>query len=147
MRANLIILIAILAILASAAGVAGVASATGAPTAANATTLTRAPYLQLGTDHSITIRWRTDGPTDSRVSFGPSPTNLTDSTTLPDSTIEHEVLLEELNADTIYYYSIGSSTELLAGADPDHWFLTAPATGTDTPTRVWVLGDSGTADA
>jgi len=49
--------------------------------------------------------------------------------------------------DTAYYYAVGTSAAALAGDDADHVFVTAPATGTSAPTRVWVLGDSGTADA
>lgn len=29
----------------------------------------------------------------------------------------------------------------------DHLFVTSPVTGTGKPTRIWVLGDSGTANA
>ncbi len=36
---------------------------------------------------------------------------------------------------------------MLAGDDANHFFLTPPMTGTAKPTRVWILGDSGTADA
>ncbi|MCB0376726.1 MAG: hypothetical protein KDD04_12475, partial [Sinomicrobium sp.] len=39
---------------------------------APAQTITRGPYLQLGTDTSIIIRWRTDLATDSKVWFGAS---------------------------------------------------------------------------
>jgi hypothetical protein len=35
----------------------------------------------------------------------------------------------------------------MAGGDSNHTFLTAPTAGTAAPTRIWVLGDSGTADA
>ena len=34
---------------------------------------------------------------------------------------------------------------MLAGNDANHFFVTAPTTGTPKPTRVWVLGDAGTA--
>ena len=35
-----------------------------------ADSVTRGPYLQLGSDTSVVVRWRTDVPTDSRVSYG-----------------------------------------------------------------------------
>ena len=38
-------------------------------------------------------------------------------------------------------------TATLAGGDANHFFVTSPPPGTPKPTRIWVLGDSGTADA
>ena len=52
-----------------------------------------------------------------------------------------------LAPDTTYYYSVGTTTATLAGNTADHFFVTSPPAGTAKPTRVWVLGDSGTADA
>ena len=37
---------------------------------AYAATVTRGPYLQMGTPSSIVIKWRTDIPSNSRVSCG-----------------------------------------------------------------------------
>src|SRR5439155_1634246 len=36
-------------------------------------TLTRGPYLQLGTPTSLVVRWRTSAPMIGQVQFGPSP--------------------------------------------------------------------------
>jgi len=112
-----------------------------------AAVVVRGPYLQQGSHEQVVVRWRTDVPTDSRVWCGPSPGNLSvcadDATPLAD----HIVLLDTLSADTTYYYAVGSSTEQLAGADADHFFITEPSPGTAKPTRAWILGDSGTADA
>ena len=109
--------------------------------------LQRGPYLQLGTDSSIVVRWRTKNPASSRVAYGTSVGNLDQS--VEDGTLvtEHEVTLAGLTADTTYFYSIGSTTEVLAGGDVDHTFTTAPTTGTAQPTRIWVIGDSGTGNA
>ena len=57
---------------------------------AQAATVTRGPYLQLGTPASIIVRWRTDVATDSRVSYGTVQGTLTSQTddatlTLPGS--------------------------------------------------------------
>src|SRR5207247_7645012 len=49
--------------------------------------------------------------------------------------------------DTQYYYSVGSTTTTLAGGDANHFFFTSPVTGTSKPTRIWVIGDSGTASS
>ncbi len=109
--------------------------------------LTRGPYLQIGTPSAITVRWRTDAATDSRVRYGLSSASL--ATTVDDAvaTTEHVVTLTGLSPNTKYFYSIGSTATTLAGADANHYFLTSPATGSQRPTRIWVLGDAGTGDA
>ena len=56
-------------------------------------------------------------------------------------------MLTGLSPDTTYDYSVGSTTEVMAGDDADHFFVTSPVVGTSKPTRMWVLGDSGTANA
>jgi len=105
----------------------------------------RGPYLQLGTTTSIAVRWRTDSPAESRVRYGLSPTGLTQEESSAIATEEHQVEIRGLLPATTYYYAIGTDTVDLAGGDDDHFFLTAPDPGTPVPTRVWVLGDSGTA--
>jgi hypothetical protein len=110
-------------------------------------TVTRGPYLQQGTPNSVIVRWRTATATDSRVRYGNAPGNLTSSVDAAAVTTEHEVTLNGLTADTTYYYSIGSTSEVFAGDDTEHFLLTSPPPGTAKPTRLWVLGDSGTANA
>lgn len=109
-------------------------------------TLIRGPYLQLGTPTSIVVRWRTSSATSSRVQYGLSPQELSWSAVASGSTTEHVVTLAGLAPDTTYYYAFGSADELLGGGDTSHYFVTAPAVGSDRPVRVWILGDSGTAD-
>jgi hypothetical protein len=108
--------------------------------------LTRGPYLQIGTSESAIIRWRTEEPGLSWAAWGPSPHHL--SSILQDltPTTEHAVQLQGLSPATRYYYAIGDHTGLLAGQDSTHTFRTAPVPGTRGPVRVWVIGDSGTAD-
>jgi hypothetical protein len=48
--------------------------------------------------------------------------------------------------DTQYYYSIGTTSAVLDGDDADHFFVTAPLPGDSRPSRIWILGDSGTAN-
>jgi hypothetical protein len=110
------------------------------------TTITRGPYLQSGSSSSVVVRWRTDENTDSVVAYGVDPTSVTNVVTAATITGEHQVRIEGLAANTRYYYAIGSSTAPLIGADDDHFFTTAPQTGAAVPTRIWVLGDSGTAN-
>ncbi len=109
--------------------------------------VTRGPYLQKGTPTSVVVRWRTDAESDSRVRYGTDPGDLSMSVDDPAPTTEHELTLTGLSPDTKYYYSVGTTTETLAGEDADHFLVTPPAEGTSKPTRIWVIGDSGTADA
>jgi hypothetical protein len=112
--------------------------------AAPAAVVTRGPYLQLASDNSITIRWRTDLGTDSVVRYGTSPDELMRTARDPRPATEHEVTLHGLEPATRYTYSIGSGAETLAGGDAQFTFVTAPRPGTPAPTRIWALGDSGT---
>ena len=119
----------------------------GAVQAASAQTLLRGPYLQTPTSASMVLKWRTDVATDSVVKFGDAPANLTSTVSTPGLTTEHEVTVSGLTADTRYYYSVGATGLALSGPDVGHFFTTTPLPGTSTPTRVWVIGDSGTANA
>jgi acid phosphatase type 7 len=109
--------------------------------------VTRGPYLQIGTPNSTIVRWRTNVATDSRVSFSTTQGSLTSVADDLTQTTEHEVLVPGLSPATTYFYSIGSTTQVLAGNDANHFFVTSPVAGTVVPTRIWVLGDSGTANA
>ncbi|HEX5886894.1 MAG TPA: fibronectin type III domain-containing protein [Pyrinomonadaceae bacterium] len=109
--------------------------------------VTRGPYLQMGTPNSTVVRWRTNIATDSRVSYGATQGSLTSNATNATQTTEHEVLVTGLSPATKYFYSVGSTTQTLAGNDSSHYFVTSPVAGTASPTRIWVLGDSGTANA
>src|SRR3989442_1367503 len=119
--------------------------AAAAPTA-QAASVTRGPYLQMGTPASLVVRWRTDVSTDGRVRYGSSPASLTSSADGTAGT-DHEITVSGPTADTRYYYSVGTTTTTLAGGDTNYFFVTFPPAGTPSPTRIWVLGDSGTADA
>jgi hypothetical protein len=105
--------------------------------------IVRGPYLQLGTPYSVIVRWRTDVPTDSIVRWGTEAGTLSNSITNGTRTTEHEIALTGLTPDTVYYYSVGFSLGVLAEG-PGHFFQTAPMG--PKKTRIWVLGDSGTAD-
>ncbi|MCP3914686.1 MAG: metallophosphoesterase family protein [bacterium] len=108
--------------------------------------VTRGPYLQLGTSTSVRVRWRTEQATDGRVWFGPSAAALT--TIVSDLTVteDHEVELAGLAPGTRYYYAYGSSTGYQGGGDAGHYFETAPAPGSTEAVRLWILGDSGSAN-
>jgi PKD repeat protein len=104
----------------------------------------RGPYLQTETATSIILRWRTDIATDSVVRYGTSPTQLNSTVTAAGVQTEHTVALSGLTADTRYYYSVGNTAGALEGGSVDYTFATAPVAGTAKPTRLWVIGDSGT---
>lgn len=108
--------------------------------------LLRGPYLQNATEEGITVRWRTNAPQDSRLRWGSAPDQLDQLLDDPALTSEHALSLSGLQAETQYYYSVGSSTQVLAGGDAQHSFRTHPEPGSPRPTRIWVIGDSGTAD-
>ncbi len=109
--------------------------------------LARGPYLQRGTPTGTVVRWRTNIPSNSHVAYGLAPGSLTQSVVDSAQVTEHVLALSGLSPDTKYYYSVGTTTSSLAGGDSSHFFVTPPAPGVSKPTRVWVLGDSGTADA
>ncbi len=121
------------------AGLAGLL-ATGA---AGAVQVTRGPYLQLGGPDRITIRWRTDLPTDSCVDYGVVPSALSIRRRDGAPTTEHEITLTGLRPGTEYFYAVGSAAEPLAGGDDAHSFVTAPPAGAVRPVRIWAIGDSG----
>jgi hypothetical protein len=116
-------------------------------TSSSSVTLTRGPYLQLGTPSSTVVRWRTSAPVVGRVQYGQAAGANTWAAEDTVATTEHVVTLTGLLPNTAYYYSVGSGTTVLAGGDATHFFLTPPVAGTSKATRVWVLGDSGTANA
>jgi len=103
--------------------------------------ITRGAYLQQVTPESIVIRWRTDVPSKSKVTYGK---NLLYSQTklVTLMTTEHVVKISGLEPATKYFYTIGSDSIVLQGDSLNH-FLTAPSYGDFVPTRVWVTGDFG----
>src|SRR5262249_42526468 len=109
--------------------------------------IVRGPYLQRGTPESVVVRWRTNRPSDSAVLLGtpggePHPYALSEVVTT-----EHEVEVPGLTPDTVYRYEVGDARHLHAGDQRGERFVTPPPVGTDAPTRIWALGDSGTANS
>lgn len=107
--------------------------------------LLRGPYLQNGSHTNITIRWRTDVATDSRVRYGTNLSDLSFTNAGVIAVSDHEVGLQQLIPDTKYYYAVGNAATQLAGGDTNHFFVTAPLPGLAKNTRLWVIGDAGTA--
>lgn len=102
----------------------------------------RGPYLQGGTAHGATIRFSTSVPIVPTLRYGRSPSALTEIRTGTRRT-DHIFVLEGLEPATRYFYAIEANGQVLAGGYDDFWFRTHPEPGTDRPTRIWVIGDSG----
>jgi hypothetical protein len=115
--------------------------------------LTRGPYLQKAAPTQMTIRWRNTLHDLGRVRYGTNPATLNqtvDEAAAPGpAQFDHVVTLTGLTPNSTYYYSIGSGSDTLAPAGPanplDYTFTTPPTAGTVINTRIWVLGDAGTA--
>lgn len=107
--------------------------------------LTRGPYLQMGNETAITLRWRTNNASDSRVevgtTYGTYPIVVDDATV----TTEHEVRVTGLTPDTKYFYRVGSTTQMLQGGT-DNFFRTVPPESANRKYRFAVFGDCGRND-
>lgn len=114
----------------------------------HAQTLTRGPYLQVGKQDSITIRWRTNVASNSYVTWGTSyvaaPGTYSNSLTQDVATpvTEHIVRIGGLSADTKYWYSIGTTTTVLQQTNTNY-FLTLPPSNTTRKLRFLAIGDCG----
>lgn len=97
----------------------------------------RGPYLQNACEEAITIRWRSRSPTYGRIDYWESGSDQRLFRKEPVPTTEHSIRVSGLQAGTSYAYRI-------AGNDATHTFRTLPKAQVAAPTRVWIIGDSGT---
>ena len=104
----------------------------------------RQPYLQLTTPTSVTVVWRTDTTSDSRVHYGTVQGSLTSTVTNATVTANHIVTITGLTPATKYFYDAGSTSAVQAGGPSEHYFVTAPTPGSSPSYRAWIVGDSGT---
>ncbi|HEY2951494.1 MAG TPA: metallophosphoesterase family protein [Verrucomicrobiae bacterium] len=77
------------------------------PAARTIPTISRGPYLQLGTTNSMVVRWRTDLPTGNAVSYGTSLNRLNRRARANGSFTDHAVQITNLSPATKYYYAFG----------------------------------------
>ena len=107
-------------------------------------TLSRGPYLQSGSQTSMTVRWRTGVACKGRVTVG---TTLGSYTTASEeetcATTEHIVTITGLTADTKYYYSISATDGTIFQGDANNFFRTTPPDTTTRKIRVIAFGDCG----
>jgi hypothetical protein len=136
----------LLAVTILAVSAAAVVHAASAPRSAGVAGLLRGPYLQVVTDRSAVVRWRTLQATGSRVEWGSAPGELDRVAADPTPTTEHAVRLDGLAPATRYYYAVGDDAGSTVG-DAGFRFVTAPMPGERVPFRAWVVGDSGTGEA
>lgn len=115
--------------------------------AQNSIKVIRGPYLQSVSQTGITIRWRTDIPTLSRVMYGREPSSLDRQVMTDGERTEHIVSINGLEPDTKYFYAVGNDSQMVIGGDSLHYFITAPAPEVERPVRIWAIGDFGTADS
>lgn len=104
--------------------------------------LTRGPYLQAGNGTGVTVRWRTDMPTNSSVQVGTAYGTYGITATDSIQTTEHVVRVNGLHTGTKYFYRFGSSEQILQSGI-DNFFTTAPSADSAGKVRVAVFGDCG----
>ena len=127
----------------------------------------RSPYLQLATDSSIQIVWRTEVEINPIIRYGKSLEDLNeqigsesilerrtaeeseesanDSLSLfdaPKGTRQFEAKVSDLDSNSTYYYSVFDGEQRLTPKDPSYHFKTHPKPGTNSPVYFWVVGDS-----
>lgn len=108
-------------------------------------TLTRGPYLQVGSQTGMTFRWRSNVVSKTKVSLGTSLGTYPIAATDTNLTTEHILRVEGLTPDTKYFYRIGTDTSVLLG-DSSTFFTTAPADSAKRKVTVAVFGDCGRND-
>ncbi len=104
--------------------------------------ITRGPYLQKATSATMLVRWYTDIATDSKVMYGTDPGNLSQSVVVPVNNTNHSVQLTGLTPYTKYYYSIGTSINVIQSGE-DYHFRTSPLPDAEDKYTFWAIGDVG----
>jgi len=95
----------------------------------------RGPTVNLVTNNSAMIFWRTDTPTDATVRFGFN-TSILESETNSTLDTDHFITITGLDANTKYYYRVESSGD----QSETYHFLTAPEDGDEF--HMIVAGDN-----
>lgn len=103
--------------------------------------IVRGPYLQMGSSTGIVVRWRTDVAAVSKLTYGSSSSQKTQSVSRDVPTTEHEVSITGLTPNSVYYYGIQVNGTTYEG--DSYYFKTAPPTGSKQKVRIWAMGDAG----
>lgn len=102
----------------------------------------RQPYLLGMSADSVTLRWHSLTEEIGTVRYGLSAEKLDKTAKETQARRDHTLALEHLQPATRYFYQIVSAENALQSKQADSFF-TAPAVGSNTPIRMWVLGDPG----
>ena len=104
--------------------------------------VTRKPYLMMGTPSSVEVRWQTSTPSPTSLTYGKdlASVNINIMDTTP--VTEHKVMVSGLDPDTRYYYTINNE-ETFVNEVENQYFHTNPIAGAERKYRFWVLGDFG----
>ncbi len=108
-----------------------------------AQTITRGPYLQMGGEDRIQVRWQTDQAIETHIKFGTDQNNLTGEISDPNLALDHYITLSNLISNTKYFYAIYNGNTLLEG-NGQNFFVTHPTIGSSQKIRIWATGDCGT---
>ena len=111
--------------------------------AAQDSLITRGPYLQLGTDTSMIIRWRTATAVACTIKYGTSLNAQSQTLAELSATTEHELRIGGLQPFTKYFYTIYNGANTITVAADDYSFVTNPTKGTVQPIHLWITGDMG----
>lgn len=111
-------------------------------TAPQPVSIVRGPYLQKANQNEVTICWRTDVASDSKISFGTSPGTLSQVVAEPAFVTDHFIKLTGLSESTQYFYQIGTSSLVFSNSN-EQSFKTHPPEGDIGLYRFWVVGDAG----
>jgi hypothetical protein len=117
-------------------------SLTGSTGTAEQPNVIRGPYLQMGNQTAVTIKWRTDLPSRSRIYYGTVPGSFSSFADNPALVTEHSMRISNLIPGTKYYYGVATGTGLLASGN-DYYFKTAPLPGSTKKIRIAAFGDCG----
>lgn len=135
----------------------------------SAAPIERGPYLQLATENSIRIVWRTQKKITPVVRYGfkAHDLNMTSSgssillrqtqkahqshftkplSQAPRGTHQYEATVSQLQPDTLYHYAVYDGDQRLTSANQRFTFRTHPRPGTKRDAYIWVVGDSGTGE-
>lgn len=106
-------------------------------------TIVRDPYIQQLSSTSASICWRTNIPSTSLVRYSTNWQVLPDLLADNDFLTDHKLTLTDLIPGKKYFYSIGSTTQLLQ-RDSNNTFTTSPNISDNVATVAWVTGELGT---
>ena len=111
-------------------------------TAPGAVKITMGPIMYKTSPSSIAVKWETATGTESIVNYGTNQSDLKHSVSDLIAKTKHELRINGLVEDTIYFYEISNSATALIPAGNDIYFKTPPATRTSKLISAWVLNDN-----